>query len=272
MDISLSVAEHAKKYNIHPNKTLGQNFILDINFCSKLIKHESIEGANVIEIGPGIGGMTRAILARNPKKLICIEKDKRCIGILKDLQKKYNQLEFIEGDALLCLSKAIESLENVIIVSNLPYNVGTRIVINILELQLKFKNITSMTFMLQKEVVDRMISDYNKKTYSQLSILIQSICNAKLIMNVSPKNFYPEPKVSSAIIHLRPKHELNFNIEFFNMLKQVLFAAFSKRRKIIKTSLAKYLKYVPESMHLLRPEQIRQKDYINIIANIFLLN
>lgn len=307
------VLDHAKMYDIFPNKSLGQNFILDINFCKKIIQHEIIQGQNILEIGPGLGSLTRAILDQSPKRLLCLEKDRKCIRVLDDISKIYNNLAFIEVDALDYIkqykmyyknisnkntvknSQTKENLgdeeelknklasqdiddfnyhKNLVddlnefkidsIISNLPYNVGNRIIIEVIQLVTMGAKIRSMTFMVQKEVADRILSPYGSKIYGQLSVLVQSMCNVTRIMNVSPDVFHPAPKVMSTVLHFCPKIMDEKSSILFKEIKLLTTSGFGQRRKIIKTSMKNFLKYIPENMWHLRAENLTVEDYMKI--------
>lgn len=275
------ILDHALQYDIRPNKTLGQNFILDINFCQKIISHENIVGKNILEIGPGLGSLTRAILSKNPSNLLCLEKDSKCIQILRDIQKHYPKLEFHEVDALNFIKKIkVDTIKsdkfdlikfNIdSVISNLPYNVGNRIIIDLIELICLGAQIKSMTFMVQKEVADRILAEPNCKEYGQLTVLINSVCDVTRIMNVGPQIFYPPPKIESSVLHFTPRSNNKYQItlKFFETIKTLTCASFNQRRKIIKTSMKNFLPFIPVEFWSKRAENLTIENYIDIAASI----
>jgi len=250
-----SIAAHAKAHGITPQKKLGQNFIFDLSLCNKIVRSiPSIKGKEVLEVGPGPGGLTRAILAQNPSKLTVIEKDPRCLELLIEIQKIHPNLEIIEGDALkvelLPLrsmqgsyeaneafgsspKEANTSLGKLCIISNLPYNIGTELVFRWLDYP---EYIESMTLMLQKEVVDRICAKPSTKAYGKLSVMCQLLAEVRKEFDVSPAAFYPPPKVHSAIVTLVPKLP-SIDKELLEKLREITHLAFTARRKMLKSSL-----------------------------------
>jgi 16S rRNA (adenine1518-N6/adenine1519-N6)-dimethyltransferase len=226
-----------KKYNIAAKKSLGQNFILDKNFTDKIVKSVvDIESSFVLEIGAGPGSLTRSILDAKVKKLIVIEKDPRCLELLREIQFFYgdHRLQIIEADA----KKIDETIlfpkgEKFKIVSNLPYNIGTSLIFKWLKI---LPNISSMNLMLQKEVVERIVAQAGEKNYGRLAVMINFLCQSKMLFSVNKSIFTPPPKVTSAIVEIIPKEKPLFDVEF-EKLEVVVAAAFNQRRKMIKASL-----------------------------------
>lgn len=261
-----SIAAHAKSHGITPQKKLGQNFIFDASLCDKIVRTiPSIEGKIVLEIGPGPGGLTRAILASKPAKLIVIEKDPRCLELLQDIQKSYPNLEIIQADALKIKLPDLIKEGKICIISNLPYNIGTELVFRWLEYP---ELIESMTLMLQKEVVDRICAKSGSKTYGKLSVMCQILTDTKKEFDVSPAAFYPPPKVHSAIITLTPKKPY-LDKELVEKVRAITHDAFTARRKMLRTSL----KSVPDEVfaklgiiQTARAESLSPEDYLNIAS------
>ena len=264
-----SIAKHAKDHGIEPLKRLGQNFLFDSSLCSRIARCANIQKDDVIvEIGPGTAGLTRAILELNPKKLIAIETDKRCIGLLNEIKTIYPNLEIIEADAL---KKSIKDLlqghsQKAKIISNLPYNIGTTLILNWFK---ELEYIESINVMVQREVADRISADSGNKTYGRLSIISQLLCNAKKQFDVSPDAFYPKPKVWSSIISLTPKNERP-TIDEISVLEKITQAAFSMRRKMLKSSLKSI---VPEDIigqdrYALRAENLDPIEYLIMAQKI----
>ncbi len=221
-------------YSIRTKKALGQHFLCDLNLTRKIAEQAGdLKGCTVFEIGPGPGGLTRALVETNAKKIIAVEKDKRCIAALAQLvQHAEGRLEVIEGDALdidlTTLAKAPCA-----IVANLPYNIGTELLIGWLKQIEEFK---SLTLMFQAEVADRLTAAPGNKTYGRLSVIAQFCCDIKRVMNVPARAFVPPPKVDSAIVHLTP-HKKRIKDVPIEMLERVTAAAFGQRRKMLRSSL-----------------------------------
>lgn len=265
-----SIAKLASKHGIAPLKKFGQNFIFDENLCDKIIQYSSInQDSCVLEIGPGPAGLTRSILKARPSKLTVIETDLRCIPLLKELQESFPFLEIKHEDALKASLKELSQKTNLDIISNLPYNIGSQLLINWLG---EIKHVNSMTLMLQKEVVDRIISKPNNKSYGRLSVICQITCNTHKCFDVSPKAFSPEPKIWSSIVRLTPKPNQPSK-EMINQLEKITRLAFSGRRKMIKSSLKSLHPDIDNileksGMNLQhRAENLSPEDYLNIAEN-----
>jgi len=264
----LSIAKHASKHGIIPLKKYGQNFIFDSTLCDKIVRVSTIsENAKVLEIGPGTGGLTRSILAHKPKSLTIIETDSRCIPLLEEIRQHYPALHIIHNDALkfdlMTLSKPDEL--KIDIISNLPYQIGTPLLINWLK---QIHLISSMTLMLQKEVVERICAKVNTKAYGRLSIICQLICQVEKCFDVSSQAFYPPPKVESAIVKLVPL-EMLVATEIIQALELITRLAFSGRRKMVKSSLKKLTPYIEDLLLKLNIDSTHRAE--NISPNEYLL-
>ncbi len=232
------------QYGLHPNKKLGQHFLTDPHLLEHIVRTAHMpEGAHIIEVGPGPGGLTRAILQDSRcASLTVIELDSRCITALKELQRTHETLHIVEGDALkqdmLALTPAPRA-----IIANLPYNVGTTMIIDWLKLihLHRAEAFDSITVMLQKEVIDRMCAQSGSKTYGKISLLCQWLCHTDFCFDVPPEHFTPPPKVMSAIVRLSPKKERAFDAPFDDVM-HLLNCAFSQRRKMLRSSLKSYTK------------------------------
>ncbi len=244
-----TTSEFIKKYNLDAKKSLGQNFILDKNFTDKIARSAISQGKTdlgdevILEIGPGPASLTRSILDLNPKKLIVVEKDPRCVEILTEIQEFYgaDKLEIHNLDAIKIDELSILNLkkdQKVKIIANLPYNIGTLLIIKWLKIA---KNISSMTLMLQKEVAQRISAKTNDQHYGRIAILTQNFAEAKILFDVNKSIFTPPPKVTSAIIQITPFAQPLFDVDL-KKLEEATFAAFSQRRKMIRASL-KNLKF-----------------------------
>lgn len=257
----LSTSEIIKKYGLDAKKSLGQNFILDKNFTDKIVRSahgltEDLSDAEVLEIGPGPGSLTRSILDAGAKKLIAIEKDQRCLEALQELQNFYgDRLTIINADALeidetKIFSEIISTGKKFKIIANLPYNIGTVLLFKWLK---NCDKISSMTLMLQKEVVERIIAKSGDNHYGRLAVMVNFLCETKMLFTVNKSVFTPPPKVTSAIIEIIPRVRPLFDVEF-RKLEIVVAAAFNQRRKMIRSSLKSVFK---------NPEEILGKLGIN---------
>ena len=236
----LSTSELIKKYQLDAKKSLGQNFILDKNFTDKIAKSAGdLSNFEVLEIGAGPGGLTRSILDAGVKKLIVIEKDQRCILALRELQEFYgSRLEIIEGDALeIDETKIFAENSQFKIIANLPYNIGTVLIFKWLKILPK---IASMNLMLQKEVVQRICAKIGDKNYGRLAIMLNLLCDTKMLFEVNKMVFSPPPKITSAIVQIIPngeKIEKYFEKNNLKKFEKVVQQAFNQRRKMLKSSL-----------------------------------
>ena len=262
-----SVAKLASKHGIIPLKKYGQNFIFDESLCDKIVRVADItSNSDILEIGPGPAGLTRSILKAAPNSLSVVETDSRCLPLLKEIQGTYPALKIIHNDALKITLSEIKASAKLDIISNLPYNIGTQLLLNWIN---QIKHINSMTLMLQKEVVDRIISEPGKKSYGRLSIICQLVCNTKKSFDVSPKAFYPEPKIWSSIVHLTPKTDIPSK-EILSILEKITLHAFAGRRKMIKSSLKNVAPNIEEILsnlglnHNLRAENLSPNNYLQI--------
>jgi 16S rRNA (adenine1518-N6/adenine1519-N6)-dimethyltransferase len=184
-----SIAKLASSHGIQPLKKFGQNFIFDETLCDKIVKASGLKtGSFALEIGPGPAGLTRSILKQNPAKLIAIETDVRCMPLLQEIKEHYPALEIINADALKIKLSDIFTGEKIQIIANLPYNVGTGLLLNWFK---ELEHIESMTLMLQKEVVERIIAKPSSSAYGRLSIISQLLCDCNKAFDVSPKAFCP---------------------------------------------------------------------------------
>ena len=224
------------KFQLSTKRSLGQHFLLDTNLTDRIARIANIEGATVIEIGPGPGGLTRSLLLHGARRVIAIEKDRRCLAALEDLQSNYpDRLTLFDADALdLDLRDLGPSPCN--IVANLPYNLSTALLINWLH---NIEPIERMTLMFQKEVADRLAASPSTKEYGRLSIVVQWLCKVIPQFNVDSKAFVPPPKIVSSVVTLIPRSKPLAPADW-PCLEKITFAAFNQRRKMIRTSLKKF--------------------------------
>jgi 16S rRNA (adenine1518-N6/adenine1519-N6)-dimethyltransferase len=227
------LAEH----DLLANKSFGQHFLLDLNITRKIARLSEVgEGDVVIEVGPGPGGLTRAILALGAKKVIAIERDPRCLPALAEVSTHYpGRLEVIEGDALETDFEALAPEGPVKIIANLPYNVGTQLLVNWLLPKQWPPFWQSLTLMFQKEVGQRIVADEDDDHYGRLGVLCGWRTSAHMAFDIPPQAFTPPPKVTSTVVHLTP-NENPIPCSVAN-LEKVTQAAFGQRRKMLRQSL-----------------------------------
>lgn len=221
-------------YGLRAEKSLGQNFLLDLNLTGRIARCPgNLEGELVLEIGPGPGGLTRAILDAGAKQLIAIEKDTRCLPALEDVSNAFdNRLTVLNADALKINEQELLA-EKAHIIANLPYNIATPLLIKWLKSRHLFK---SMTLMFQKEVGDRIVAEPRSKAYGRLSIISQWLCHVSKQFDISPKAFTPPPKVVSTVIKFIPREEPAYPADQA-ILEKVVATAFGQRRKMLRASL-----------------------------------
>lgn len=226
------------RHGLAAKKTLGQNFLLDLNLTQKIARTAgSLEGVTVFEVGPGPGGLTRALLSLGAKKVIAVERDARCIPALAEISAHYpGRLEVIEGDALQTDFAALAPNDGPVkIVANLPYNIGTQLLVNWL-LPAEWPPFwQSMTLMFQKEVGQRIVADERDNAYGRLGVLCGWRTDAHMAFDVPPQAFSPPPKVTSTVVHLMPRSKpLDCTV---GNLERVTLAAFGQRRKMLRQSV-----------------------------------
>jgi len=214
---------------ISAKKSFGQHFLLDLNITRKIARLAGVSaGETVIEVGPGPGGLTRALLETGAH-VVAVEKDPRFVPLLEDLGAHApGQLRILNEDALTAALPP-----GAPIVANLPYNVGTPLLIGWLIGALRPG---SMTLMFQKEVADRIVAAPGSKDYGRLSVLAQAICDARIVMDLPARAFTPPPKVASAVVHLTPRLDRPSD-EIVERLQRLTAAAFGQRRKMLRSSL-----------------------------------
>ncbi|HEX5933442.1 MAG TPA: 16S rRNA (adenine(1518)-N(6)/adenine(1519)-N(6))-dimethyltransferase RsmA [Pseudorhizobium sp.] len=226
-----------QRHGLDARKALGQNFLLDLNLTQKIARSAGpLEDATVIEVGPGPGGLTRAILSLGAKKVVAIERDSRCLPALVEIAEHYpGRLTVHEGDALKANFAAMVPEGPVKIISNLPYNVGTQLLLNWLLPRSWPPFWESLTLMFQKEVGLRIVASEDDDHYGRLGVLAGWRTDARMVFDVPPQAFTPPPKVTSSVVHLTPRQEpLACDVA---KLEKVTQAAFGQRRKMLRQSL-----------------------------------
>ncbi|MBN8186599.1 16S rRNA (adenine(1518)-N(6)/adenine(1519)-N(6))-dimethyltransferase RsmA [Salipiger thiooxidans] len=224
-------------HELSAKKSLGQNFLLDLNLTAKIARQAGdLAGMDVLEIGPGPGGLTRGLLAEGARRVLAIEKDARCLPALAEIAAAYpGRLEVIEGDAL-----QVDPLQHltppIAICANLPYNVGTELLVRWLTPESWPPFWQTLTLMFQREVAERIVAQPGSKAYGRLAVLSQWRADARIVLSLPPGAFTPPPKVSSAVVHLRALPEPRFPAEQ-KVLERVVAAAFNQRRKMLRAAL-----------------------------------
>ncbi len=232
--------EVIQRHGLSARKSLGQNFLLDLNLTAKIARAAGdLSNADVLEIGPGPGGLTRGLLASGARKVVVIEKDERCIPALEEISDAYpGRLVIVQGDALeIDVSHHLNT--PVKIAANLPYNVGTALLTNWLDPPEWPPFWESLTLMFQREVAERIVAKPGSKAYGRLSILAEWRSEAHIVMDLPPQAFTPPPKVRSAVVHLKARPEPLYPANPA-ILRTVVAKAFQQRRKMLRASLKSY--------------------------------
>ena len=226
-----------EKHVLSAQKSLGQNFLLDLNLTAKIARQAgNLTECDVLEIGPGPGGLTRGLLAEGARKVVAIEKDTRCINALQEIAQAYpKRLKIIEGDAL-DIDLGAHLVAPVRVVANLPYNVGTELLVRWLTPTQWPPYWDSLTLMFQREVADRIVAQPGSKAYGRLALLTQWRCDARIVMSLPPNAFTPAPKVSSAVVNLVALEHPRFEAKQ-KVLEKIIAKAFNQRRKMLRSSL-----------------------------------
>jgi len=229
--------EVIERHELRAKKSLGQNFLLDLNLTSKVARAAGdLADATVIEVGPGPGGLTRALLAHGAKRVVAIERDERCLAALEEISVHYpGRLEVIAGDAMRADFSTLAPGESVRIVANLPYNIGTELLVRWLTPAVWPPFWSSLTLMFQKEVAQRIVAKPGDDAYGRLGVLAGWRTQARIVFDLPPQAFTPPPKVTSAVVHIVPReHPLPADEK---KLARVTEAAFGQRRKMLRQSL-----------------------------------
>jgi len=247
-------------------KRFGQNFLHDEVVITKILDTISPRKEDhILEIGPGLGALTKG-LARSGAKLHCVELDKDLAKSLKTEYGKHDKVKITQADALeFNLNSIATKREPLRVVGNLPYNISTPLIFHLLK---KSGLIKDMTFMLQLEVIQRMVSKVGSKNYGRLGLMVQYYCEAEHLFNIASAAFTPKPKVVSALVRLKPHSTSSLKAKDPDCLKKVIQTAFNQRRKTVRNSLRSI---VPESLldqilvnKKLRPENLTLYDYVKI--------
>jgi len=236
--------EVIRRHGLAARKSLGQNFLLDLNLIARIARAAgSLEGVNVVEIGPGPGGLTRALLQHGAKSVTAIERDERCVAALQELVAAYpERLMVVSGDALGIDPASLVPPPRQI-VANLPYNVATALLLRWLP---QLGSYSSLTLMFQKEVAERLMAEPRSKEYGRLTVLVQWLAKVRRLFDVPAKAFVPAPKVTSTLVRIEAR-AAPAAICRREHLERVTAAAFGQRRKMLRQSL-KSLGVAPEPL------------------------
>lgn len=253
-------------YQLYTKKSLGQHFLLDTIILRKIVQCAALDRQSVvIEIGPGPGGLTRALLETPAAKIIVIEKDNRCIQALNFLQQ-YSDFQIVHDDALqIDLQQFYVPSAKFFIIANLPYNISVPLLLKWLELR---TFLHQMILMFQKEVALRLCAVPGTKDYGRLSVISQWHCQIDYQFDIKPGTFYPPPQVMSSVVKLTPKVITDYSIRPF--LEKITFAAFNQRRKMLRVSLQQLGDLGMQALEFARipptarPEELTIEEFVSL--------
>ncbi|WP_298918742.1 16S rRNA (adenine(1518)-N(6)/adenine(1519)-N(6))-dimethyltransferase RsmA [uncultured Algimonas sp.] len=237
LDALPSLHETVRIHGLRADKSLGQHFLLDLDLTRSIARlARPLDGVNVVEVGPGPGGLTRALILEGAQSVLAVEMDDRFLPLLDDIARASGKLSVHHGDALrLDMAQALHAPRK--IVANLPYNVGTKMLVNWVTAKPLFWE--QMVLMFQLEVAERVCAQPGESAYGRLSVLCQSVGECRIAMNIPARLFTPPPKVDSAVLVIDP---LDTPFEDLKALGELTQAAFGQRRKMLRASLKPYAK------------------------------
>lgn len=266
-----SLTDVVRRFDLRTHKSLGQNFLLDLNITRKIARSAGdLKGRTVIEIGPGPGGLTRALLLEGAERVIAIEKDARCVAALQEVvTAAQGRLQVLEADALTtCLTPFIQGPTK--IVANLPYNIATPLIMSWLQDASSFEN---FTLMLQKEVGNRFEALPRTKAYGRVSVLAQWKTHVETLFDVPPHVFSPPPKVMSSVVSFTPYTRPLYDVPG-PLLDRLLKLSFAHRRKVLRANLKDLSPSIPtllEKMALspnIRAEELSLETYCRLVLEL----
>jgi 16S rRNA (adenine1518-N6/adenine1519-N6)-dimethyltransferase len=224
-------------HGLTAKKALGQNFLLDLNLTAKIARQAGdLAGSDILEIGPGPGGLTRGLLAEGARRVLAVEKDARCLPALEEISAAYpGRLSVVNADAL-DIDPLAHLTPPIRVVANLPYNVGTELLVRWLTPPAWPPVWSSLTLMFQREVADRIVARPGSKAYGRLALLAQWRTDARIVMTLPPEAFTPPPSIHSAVVHLTALPQPRFPADPA-VLSRVVATAFNQRRKMLRSSL-----------------------------------
>jgi 16S rRNA (adenine1518-N6/adenine1519-N6)-dimethyltransferase len=226
-----------KQHALSARKSLGQNFLLDLNLTARIARAAApLEDATIIEVGPGPGGLTRALLALGARRVIAVERDERALGPLEEISRRYpGRLQIVSGDATTFDPRPLLGGERAKIVANLPYNIATALLIDWLSIEPWPPWYDMMVLMFQREVAQRIVAREDDEAYGRLAVLSNWRAETKILFDISPAAFVPQPKVTSSVVRIVPRTAPEPCDR--KVLEQVAAAAFGQRRKMLRQSL-----------------------------------
>lgn len=263
------------RFGLDARKSLGQNFLLDLNLTSRIARSAGdLAGRTVVEVGPGPGGLTRAILAAGAARVVAIERDERCLAALAEIAAAYpGRLEVISGDALAVDMRALlgdDQVGRARIIANLPYNIATPLLVGWLRTEPWPPWWASATLMFQKEVGERIVATPGSKIYGRLGVLAGWRSDARMLFDVSRQAFVPPPNVTSTIVHLIPRAEpLACDPD---RLERIVAAAFGQRRKMLRSSLMSFSQDAAGLLERAGIEPTRRAEEIDVAGFVALAN
>ena len=229
--------EVIRRHSLSARKSLGQNFLLDLNLTARIARAAGpLEDTTVVEIGPGPGGLTRALLALGARRVIAIEHDERAVPALQDISERYpGRLEIVCADAQRFDPRPLLAGDKARIVANLPYNIATALLVGWLSIEPWPPWYEMMVLMFQREVAERIVARENEEAYGRLAVLANWRAETRILFDISPSAFVPPPKVTSSVVRLVPRPQPEPCVR--KMLEEVTAAAFGQRRKMLRQSL-----------------------------------
>ena len=256
--------------NTYAKKSLGQNFLIDINIIKKIISLTNIFDKNILEIGPGKGALTDEILKNKPKSLILIEKDNSLSNELKLKYKDNKKITIYNKDILkFNFEKKLE--KDTIILGNLPYNISSQILVNIIKFKKWPPKYSNLIFMFQKEMAERIMGKCGTSKYGRLSVLTNFRLKVINKFKVSPNCFFPKPKIDSTVLLFKPNSKIKNKIKNIENLEKITHAFFSRRRKMINKTFSKLFKNsqaLSKKLDInlsLRPSQLNENDFYRVV-------
>ena len=252
------------RHGLAAQKALGQNFLLDLNLTRRIARAAgSLDDHHIIEVGPGPGGLTRALLMEGAKHITVLERDRRCLPALEEISAAYpGRLSIVEGDALEIDMKQLVTGPSRI-VANLPYNIATPLLIGWLQVEPERPWYDSMTLMFQKEVAERIVAKPTTKAYGRLGIAAQWRCHARMLFDIDRRAFTPPPSITSTVVHLIPREEPLAAADP-RALELVVAAAFGQRRKMLRASLKSLTSRAQEILEMAGIEGTRRAEELSI--------